>query len=335
VSDYYDVTGTPTTGASLSSSAIRSEFSAIAAAFAKLPTLTGNGSKFLRSNSGGTSIESLSAADTRSALGLVIGTNVQAWDADLDAIAALAKTDSNFIVGNGSTWVAESGATVRTSLGLTIGTDVQAYDAELAAIAGLTSAADRLPYFTGSGSASLATFTAGGRALVNSAGTANTFPYFSSSNTVTLGSITSAGRALLDDTDSAAMLVTLGITSGSYTGTLTGCTTSPTITINYSIIGDVVIISTDDNVTGTSNSTSFTITGAPTAIRPVTNDSALAPAVVTNNGSENNGGVFVFMSTSGTLTFMHSGTLTGFTSFGTKGISAGYAMSYVYKINNP
>ncbi len=39
-------------------------------------------------------------------------------DADLTAIGALSKTDGNFIVGNGSTWVAESGATARTSLGL-------------------------------------------------------------------------------------------------------------------------------------------------------------------------------------------------------------------------
>ena len=37
---------------------------------------------------------------------------------DLTAIGALAKTDGNLIVGNGSTWVAESGATARTSLGL-------------------------------------------------------------------------------------------------------------------------------------------------------------------------------------------------------------------------
>jgi hypothetical protein len=49
---------------------------------------------------------------------LAIGTNVQAWDANLDQIAALAVTDSNFIVGNGSAWVAESSATARTSLGL-------------------------------------------------------------------------------------------------------------------------------------------------------------------------------------------------------------------------
>ena len=39
-------------------------------------------------------------------------------DSDLTAIAALAKTDGNVIVGNGSAWIAESGATARTSLGI-------------------------------------------------------------------------------------------------------------------------------------------------------------------------------------------------------------------------
>jgi len=41
------------------------------------------------------------------------------------AIMALTPTDSNFIVGDGSTWVAESGATARTSIGLGIADDVQ------------------------------------------------------------------------------------------------------------------------------------------------------------------------------------------------------------------
>lgn len=36
--------------------------------------------------------------------GLVIGTNVQAWDADLDTIAGLAKTDDNMMIANGTAW---------------------------------------------------------------------------------------------------------------------------------------------------------------------------------------------------------------------------------------
>ena len=53
-----------------------------------------------------------------------IGSDVQAHSALLAAIAALTPTDSNIIVGNGTTWVAESGATARTSLGVdAAGTD--------------------------------------------------------------------------------------------------------------------------------------------------------------------------------------------------------------------
>lgn len=50
-----------------------------------------------------------------------IGIPFQPVDADLTAIAALLKTDGNIIVGNGTTWVAESGNTARTSLGLGTG----------------------------------------------------------------------------------------------------------------------------------------------------------------------------------------------------------------------
>lgn len=72
-----------------------------------------------------TLLDDADATAARATIGLTIGTSVQAWDVNLDQIAALTPSDSNFIVGDGSAWVTESGATVRTSLGLGTGDSPQ------------------------------------------------------------------------------------------------------------------------------------------------------------------------------------------------------------------
>lgn len=87
--DYYTHTGWPDANAAGVSASSRAENALIEAGFGKFPVLAGNDSLPIFVNSGATALEGTSTAAAQTALSLVIGTDVQAYDIILSLIAGL------------------------------------------------------------------------------------------------------------------------------------------------------------------------------------------------------------------------------------------------------
>jgi hypothetical protein len=171
-----------------------------------------------------TLLDDAAASNARTTLGL--GT-IAIQDANAVSISGGSIAGiTDLAVADGGTGASTAGA-ARTNLGLgnsatkDVGTgsgDVaagdhlhtgvyQPLDADLTALAGLTSAADKLPYFTGAGTAAVADFTAAGRALVDDADAS------AQRTTLGLGTMATQGAGAVD------------IDGGTIDGTVIGGTT--------------------------------------------------------------------------------------------------------------
>lgn len=110
-----------------------------------------------------------------------------------------------------------------------------------------------------------------------------------------------------------------------FTGTLTGCTTSPTGTLQYTRNNNIITLRIP-TITGTSNATTATITGVPINARPAAQQ--ICYIRVTDNGVTQDG--MALIGIDGTITLWVGAGLNAFTNAGTKGV-ADTTISYKVK----
>jgi hypothetical protein len=131
--------------------------------------------------------------------------------------------------------------------------------------------------------------------------------------------------------------------TGTFTGTLTGCTTSPTQTFHYSVSGNNVTISLASGVTlvGTSNTNQMSLTGLPSILQP----NLGAPVVFCECENNTNSNVCSALISGSTVIFSPITIITafvngnisagaggagtgGFVNSGTKGLISGFTITY-------
>lgn len=309
----FNVSGTSPIGSSLSSGNILVGSSGNLAASVAMSGVV------LISNAGVTSFHS--SAFGSSSTTACVGNDSRLSDARTPVGTALA--DGKIWMGssgNLAVAVTPSGDITVSDTGVTaIGNDkvsvAMIADVELKALAGLTSAADKLPYFTGSGTAALADFTSTARSLLDDTSTsamrttiglaigtdvqaydaeltalagltsaANKGIYFTGSGTAGTYDLTSFARTILDDADAATTRTTLGL------GTVSTLASDT----------DGTLAANSDTVIATQKATKAYVDSAiqGTPVKPAANyaTAAALAAVLYANGSSGVGATLTFVS---------------------------------------
>ena len=180
------------------------------------------------------------AGAARTALGLAIGSDVQAYDAQLADVAGLTPADGAIIIGDGSNFTTESGATARTSLGLGTG-DTPTFNGAAMGSAAITGVADP----SNAQDAATKAYVDG---LVGAGSITQALGADTGSGTVSLGSqtLTVSGTSNAITTSASGQAITIDIAD------------NPTFTGNATITGNLTVQGT----TTTVNSTEITIQNA-------------------------------------------------------------------------
>lgn len=100
--EYFTPSGWPSSGSKGSSASARAEFELAEDGFDKFPTITAKANEFVSVKTAETGLESITAAAAKTLLDLVLGTNVQAHDVELVALATPAYSANEIPMFTGS-----------------------------------------------------------------------------------------------------------------------------------------------------------------------------------------------------------------------------------------
>jgi hypothetical protein len=173
------------------------------------------------------------------------------------------------------------------------------------------------------------TYTGGGCTInVNSLGSAS---IFNPDGTILVANQIVAGQvAQILYTGSYFILINGSVSSGTFTGTLTGMTGSVTATVQYYVSGNIVTLSFSNKTldkTGTSNTTAMKLTGLPNVINPTSGTiSTQFCGYVIDNSTARSAQAQIFNNEVNFFLGFDGSTL--FTAAGTKGLNKNWTLLY-------